>query len=60
VHTETGARSLGRVGGSDALLGGANRRAAELDLLEAIDNLVEAEDKVGTVRDEETVRDLEA
>ncbi|KAI3478079.1 hypothetical protein L1887_60010 [Cichorium endivia] len=60
VDTQTGARRLGRVGRTDALLGGADAATAELDLLEAVDNLVEVEHEVSSVRDEETAVAVEA
>jgi hypothetical protein len=41
-------------------VGRTDRLGAELNLLQAVDHLVEATDKVSTVRDEETVGDLEA
>jgi hypothetical protein len=53
VHSEAGARGFGRVGGADALFGGADGGAAELGFLEAVDDLVKVEDEVGAVRDEE-------
>ena len=53
VNTQTGARGLGRVGRTDALLGGANAAASQLDLLESVDDLVEVEHEVGSVRNEE-------
>jgi hypothetical protein len=60
VHAETRARRLGRVGGSDALLGGADGRTAELNFLETIHDLVETHDEVGSVRDEQPARAGEA
>ncbi len=60
VHSQTGSRSLGRVGRTDALLGGAMLLPAELDLLETVDELVEVKDEVGAVRDEQTAVAVEA
>lgn len=54
VYTKTRTRSLGRVGRSDTLLGGADAATAKLDLLETVNDLVEVKDKVSSVRDEET------
>lgn len=55
VHSESRPRGLGRVSWSDTLLRGADRGSAELDLLEAINDLVEAENEVGSVGDEQPV-----
>lgn len=60
VHPQARARCFRRVGGSDTLLGCANALAAQLDLLEAIDNLVEVKDEMGSVREEEPVVGIEA
>ena len=59
VHPQARARRFRRVGGSDALLCCANALAAQLDLLEAVDNLVEVKDEVGPVREEEPVVGVE-
>ena len=56
VHAQTRARRLGRVGRSDTLASRADGRAAELDFLETVDDLVEPEHKVRTVRHLETAR----
>lgn len=60
VDSETGPGRLGRVRGPDALLRGADGRAAELNLLETVHDLVEAEDEVGSVRDEQAVGTCQA
>jgi hypothetical protein len=60
VNTKTRAGGLRGVSWSDSALGGTNGRAAELDLLEAVDDLVEIEDEVGTVGDEETAVAVQA
>lgn len=48
VHTQAAPARLGGVRRTDALLGCADRGAAELDLLETIDDLMEVEDEVRT------------
>jgi hypothetical protein len=60
VNTETRTRSLRRVSWSDTALGGADRLAAKLNLLETVDDLVEVEDEVGTVGNEETAIAVQA
>lgn len=60
VNTETRAGRLRRVSWSDPALGGTDRRAAELDLLKAIDDLVEVENEVGAVGNEETAVAVQA
>lgn len=56
VHAQTGAGGFGRVGRSDTPARGADGRTAELDFLEPVDDLVEAQHEVGAVRDLETAR----
>ena len=53
VNTQTRARSLRGVRRTDTSLRGSNARTAEFHLLEAIDDLVEVEYEVCTVRHEE-------
>ena len=60
VHPQSRPRSLGRIRRTNSLLRRADRRPTKLDLLEAIDNLVEAKDEVSSVGDEEAVRALES
>lgn len=55
MHAQTGAGGLGRVGRTNALLGGTDAATAELDLLETVDDLVEIKDEVRTVRDVQTL-----
>lgn len=54
VNPESRSTRLGRVSWSDALLRRSDRRATELNLLEAVDDLVEVEDEVGAVGEEES------
>lgn len=53
VNTKTTPARLGRVRWSDSALRRADGRPAKLDLLEAVNDLVEVENKVGTVGEEE-------
>jgi hypothetical protein len=55
VYSQSRSGRLGRVSWSDTLLRGANGRASKLNLLQSIDNLVEAEDEVSSVGDEQSV-----
>ena len=53
VDTKARARRLGGVRRTNTLLGCADARPAELDLLEAVYDLVEVEDEVCAIRDEQ-------
>lgn len=60
MNADTATGSLGAVSWADTLTGGTDRSAAEFLLLKAIDELVEVEHDVGTVRDEDAVGRVEA
>lgn len=54
VYSQAGTTRLARVSWSDTFLGGSDRRTSKLGLFEPVDDLVEVEDDVGSVRDEQT------
>lgn len=60
VNSKTGSGCLGGVSWSDTLLGRTNALTAELNLLEAVHDLVEAEDEVRSVGDEESTGAVKA
>lgn len=60
VDAESTAGRFGRVRWPDSLLSRSNRRTAELNLLEAVDDLVKVEDEVRAIRDEEATVAVEA
>ena len=60
VHAQTGPTRLGRVSGTDALAGGSDVGTPELDLFQSVDNLVEVEHEVRTVRDEQATLAVQA
>lgn len=59
VHAETGARRLSGVRRTDAALGSANAGAAEFDLFQSVDDLMEIENKVRAVGHEQTTGAIE-
>lgn len=60
VYPQTRSRGLGGVGWSDTPLGSTNRRTTQLNLLEAVDDLMEAKDEMSSVRDLESVGTFES
>jgi hypothetical protein len=60
VDSQTGSRSLARVSWSDTSLGRSDGRTTEFDLLETVNDLVEAHDQVSSVRDEQSTGAVEA
>ena len=52
VHAESRATGFGGVGRSDSFAGGADGGAAELDLLESVDDLVKVENEMSAVGEE--------
>lgn len=60
VDASTAASGLGGVSWADSLPGGADVLRSELDLLEAVDELVQFEDEVRTVGDEDAIGRVDA
>lgn len=59
VNTKTRAGSLGRVGRANAFTGSTNATTAKFSFLQAVNALMEIEDKMGSVRDEKTSISIE-
>lgn len=59
-NSDTGASGLGLVARADTLLGGADGALAELNLLEAVDERVQLEQRVSAVADEDAVLGAQA
>lgn len=60
AYPHTAASHLGAVGWANALLGGADEARAQLNLLQAIDHLVQVENDMGAVADEDALARVEA
>jgi len=57
VDSKTRPGSFGRVSWSDTLFGSSDGRSSQFNLLEAVNDLMESEDEMGSIRDEQPVGD---
>lgn len=60
VNSQSTSTSLGRVSGSDSFLSSADRRSAQFYFFQSIDDLVEVEDEVSSIREEKSTIAVES